>query len=157
MHPKSAQKLLAHIHGTYVYCVRMIRGFADKHTENLYHGRTTGKRLPWSADLCNAAQLKLCGPMIPENRIPTHPGEVLLAEFLEPWGLSQAEFARQVGIPLQRVNEIVKGKRGVTPEPAWILAQAFGTTPEFWMNLQVLHDLAKAKPSKKTPRGTRVA
>ena len=95
--------------------------------------------------------------MIPENRIPTHPGEVLLAEFLEAWGLSQAEFARQVGIPLQRVNEIVKGKRGVTPETAWILAQAFGTTPEFWMNLQVLHDLAKAKPSKKTPRVTRVA
>lgn len=87
--------------------------------------------------------------MRPEKRIPVHPGEVLFAEFLRPFGITQVAFARHVGISLQRVNEIVKGKRGVTPETAWLLAQAFRTTPEFWLNLQTAHDLAKARPNKK--------
>jgi addiction module HigA family antidote len=54
--------------------------------------------------------------------------------------------ARHLGIPIQRVNELVNGKRGVTPETAWLLAQAFGTTPEFWANLQMAHDLARHRP-----------
>lgn len=84
--------------------------------------------------------------MIPENRIPTHPGEMLLEEFLKPKGTSQKAFAEKLGIPLNRVNEIVNGRRGVTAETAWIFATALGTSPQFWMNLQTAHDLAKAWP-----------
>jgi addiction module HigA family antidote len=84
--------------------------------------------------------------LLPENRIPTHPGEVLLEEFLIPMGISQVALAKHLGIPVQRVNEIVRGKRGVTPDTAWLLSQAFGTTPEFWMNLQTAYDLVRNKP-----------
>lgn len=86
--------------------------------------------------------------MIPENRIPTHPGEILLEEFLEPLGLTQVAFAAHLGVPTQRINEIVRGKRGVTPDTAWLLAQALGTTPEFWLNLQMQHDLALNRPNR---------
>lgn len=86
--------------------------------------------------------------MLPKNRIPTHPGEVLLEEFLVPLGISQVALAEHLEISLQRINEIVRGKRGVTPETAWLLSQAFGTTPEFWLNLQVHHDLAKSRPRR---------
>lgn len=86
--------------------------------------------------------------MIPENRIPTHPGEILLEEFLKPMSLTQVLFAQHIGVPTQRINEIVNGKRGITPETAWLFAQAFGTTPEFWMNLQANHDLAKKRPRR---------
>ena len=95
--------------------------------------------------------------MIPSHRIAAHPGEILLWDFLQEWGMSQAEFARHAGIPLQRVNELVKGKRGVTPETAWILSQAFATTPEFWMNLQSLHDLSKHRPKRKVSPVQRAA
>ena len=84
--------------------------------------------------------------MHPENRIPTHPGEILKDEFLEPLGLTQVAFAAHLGIPTQRVNEIVRGKRGVTPATAWLFSQALGTTPEFWLNLQINHDLALNRP-----------
>lgn len=90
--------------------------------------------------------------MLPENRIPTHPGEILQEEFLTPLEITQVAFARHIGVPTQRVNEIVRGKRGVTPETAWLFAQAFGTTPEFWISLQSAHDLAKARPARKVPR-----
>ena len=90
--------------------------------------------------------------MIPENRIPTHPGEILLEEFLKPMGMTQVAFAEHIGVPIQRVNEIVKGKRGITPETAWLFSQAFGTTPQFWLNLQTSHDLAKNRPEKKIQR-----
>lgn len=90
--------------------------------------------------------------MLPENRIPTHPGEILLEEFLKPLGLTQVAFAEHIGVPLQRVNEIVRGKRGVTPETAWLLSQALGTTPQFWLNLQSAHDLAKSRPQTPVPR-----
>lgn len=90
--------------------------------------------------------------MIPENRIPTHPGEVLREEFLEPLGVPQTALATKLNISVQRINEIVNGKRGVTPETAWLLAGAFGTTPEFWTNLQAAHDLALARPDKKVAR-----
>lgn len=84
--------------------------------------------------------------MIPQHRIPTHPGEILLEEFLIPQGITQVELAKHIGIPIQRVNEIVNEKRGVTPETAWLLAQAFGTSAEFWINLQSTYDLAKSYP-----------
>ena len=80
--------------------------------------------------------------MIPGYRTPTHPGEMLLEEFLKPLGLTQVALAQHIGVPVQRVNEIVRGKRGVTAETAWLLSSALGTTPEFWMNLQTAHDLS---------------
>src|SRR5690606_38347315 len=86
---------------------------------------------------------------LPANRIPTHPGEILLEEFLEPLGLTQVTLADHLGVPLQRVNEIVRGKRGVTPETAWLLAEAFETTPQFWLALQANHDLAKHRPARR--------
>lgn len=90
--------------------------------------------------------------MLPENRIPTHPGEILAEEFLAPLGMSQVAFAQHIGVPVQRINEIVRGKRGVTPETAWLFAQALGTSPEFWLNLQTSHDLAKSRPERKIPQ-----
>jgi addiction module HigA family antidote len=87
--------------------------------------------------------------MIPKNRIPTHPGEILLEEFLRPLEIPQTTLADHLGIPVQRVNEIVKGKRGITSDTAWKLAAAFKTTPEFWMNLQTQYDLATSQPTRK--------
>ena len=87
--------------------------------------------------------------MLPENRIPTHPGEVLLEEFLKPLEMTQVAFAKHIEVPLQRINEIIRGKRGVTPETAWLFSQALGTTPELWVNLQRNYDLAKSRPEKK--------
>jgi addiction module HigA family antidote len=95
--------------------------------------------------------------MLPENRIPTHPGEILLEEFLNPLGLSQVAFAKHIGVPVQRINEIVRGKRGVTPDTAWLFSQAFGTTAEFWVNLQTAYDLARTRPSRKVERIRAVA
>ncbi len=76
--------------------------------------------------------------MIPEGRIPTHPGGILLGEFLKPLDLTQVALARHLAIPTQRINEIVHGKRGITPETAWLFSQAFNTTPQFRLNLQML-------------------
>lgn len=90
--------------------------------------------------------------MLPRNRVPTHPGEILLREFLEPGEISQVTLASHVGISVQRVNEIVRGKRGITSETAWLLSGAFGTTPEFWINLQAQHDLAKSRPRRSMRR-----
>jgi len=86
--------------------------------------------------------------VLPRNRIPTHPGEILLQEFLVPLGLTQVALAEHLEISLQRINEIIRGKRSVTPETAWLFAQAFGTTPELWLNLQVQHDLARSRPRR---------
>jgi antitoxin HigA-1 len=90
--------------------------------------------------------------MIPEKRIPTHPGEILLEEFLIPLEMTQVSFSKHIGVPTQRINEIVRGKRGVTPETAWLLAQALGTTPEFWMNIQAAYDLSLTRPKRKVGR-----
>ena len=90
--------------------------------------------------------------MLPENRIPTHPGEILLEEFLVPMNVSQVAFAAHIGVPTQRVNEIVRGKRGVTPETAWLLAEALGTSPEFWLNLQTNYDLVRFRPKRQVQR-----
>jgi len=70
---------------------------------------------------------------------------ILLEEFLEPAGLTQAGLARTLSIPLNRVNELVRGKRGITPESALLLAEFFGNSAEFWMNLQVAYDLTRAR------------
>lgn len=86
--------------------------------------------------------------MLPENRVATHPGKILLHEFLVPLSLTQKGLAEHLGIPIQRVNELVRGKRGVTPDTAWLLAGAFRTSAEFWMNLQVAYELSSAKRPK---------
>lgn len=86
--------------------------------------------------------------MLPKNRIPNHPGEVLLEEFLKPLGITQVALAKHLAIPVQRINELVRAKRGVTPETAWLLAGALGTTPELWLNLQTNHDLVRTRPKK---------
>lgn len=86
--------------------------------------------------------------MLPKQRVPTHPGEILLEEFLKPLEVTQVAFAAHIGVSVQRVNELVRGKRGVTPATAWLLSQALGTTPEFWVNLQANHDLALNRPRK---------
>ncbi len=86
--------------------------------------------------------------MIPKNRISTHPGVILLKGFLEPMGLTQKKLADHLGIPVQRVNEIIKGKRGISPDTAWLLSEAFNTSPEFWLNLQLMYDLSSNRPSK---------
>jgi addiction module HigA family antidote len=75
------------------------------------------------------------------KRPPTHPGEMLRAEFLEPLALSQAEAARRMGISTNRLNELVRGKRGVTAATALRLADLLGTSPEFWLNLKTAWDL----------------
>ena len=90
--------------------------------------------------------------MPPKNRIPTHPGEILLEEFIEPLGVTQVAFAAHIGVPVQRVNDIVRARRGVSAETAWLFAQALGTTPQFWINLQSAYDLASAKPARKVGR-----
>ena len=87
--------------------------------------------------------------MLPTHRIPTHPGIVLRKEFLEPLGISQMALSKHLEIPIQRINGIVRGRRAVTPETAWLLAQALGTSPEFWINLQAAHDLAASRPLRR--------
>ncbi|MCK5241618.1 HigA family addiction module antidote protein [bacterium] len=82
--------------------------------------------------------------MIPTHRQPTHPGEILAEEFLKPMGISQVEFAKNIGVPIQRVNTLIKGKRGISAETAVLISSNLNTTPEFWMNLQTAYDLYAA-------------
>ena len=79
--------------------------------------------------------------MLPTQRAPVHPGEILLEEFLNPLSLTQRDLADAIGVPYQRVNELVNGKRGITASTAVRLGRAFGMTPEFWLNLQAACDL----------------
>lgn len=83
--------------------------------------------------------------MIPKHRPPTHAGEILLEEFLKPLNLTQAEAAEKMGISTNRLNELIRGKRGVTADTALRLAKLLKTTPEFWLNLQNAYDLYEAK------------
>ena len=88
--------------------------------------------------------------MLPKNRPPTHPGEMLLEEFLKPLGLTQKEFAKHVGWTYARLNEIIHAKRGISAESALTLGEAFKMEPEFWLNLQQNWDLWYAKKQHKT-------
>jgi addiction module HigA family antidote len=83
--------------------------------------------------------------MLPKNRKPTHPGEILLEEFLKPMEMSQVELARKMGVPIQRVNTLINGKRDMTAETAILLSRVLKTSSEFWMNLQVALDLYEAR------------
>jgi len=81
---------------------------------------------------------------IPTNRVPTPAGEMLLDEFIKPMGLTQRDVAEGIGVPYQRVNELVNGRRGITPSTALRLGKFLGTTPGFWLNLQQRWDLYHA-------------
>lgn len=99
---------------------------------------------------------------IPTNRRATHPGEVLREEFLRPLGITQKELSNAIRVSFQRVNEIVSGKRGITPSTALRLSKYFGNTPGFWLNLQMVCDLQAAAKSeseelKKIKPGPRIA
>ena len=85
---------------------------------------------------------------IPTHRAPTHPGEMLLEEFLKPMGLSQRDLAVAIHVPYQRVNEIINGRRGITPSTALRLAKFFRVSPDFWMNIQLRWDLFFAKQAE---------
>jgi addiction module HigA family antidote len=84
--------------------------------------------------------------------VPVHPGEILKEEFLVPLGLTQTTLAHHLGISQVRVSEIINGKRGISPETAWLLSEAFGTSPQLWTNLQVNYDLATHQPSRHVKR-----
>jgi antitoxin HigA-1 len=81
---------------------------------------------------------------VPTHREPTHPGEMLLEEFLKPMSLSQKDLADGIHVPYQRVNELVNKRRGMTPSTALRLAKFLGTSADLWMNLQLRWDLYQA-------------
>ena len=85
---------------------------------------------------------------LPKNRPPTHPGEMLLKEFLEPLGMTQMELAERIRVSYPRVNELINGKRSMTPDTALRLAKLLETTPEFWLNGQRNWDLWHALHSE---------
>ena len=99
---------------------------------------------------------------LPKNRAPTHPGEMLLNEFLEPMMITQSDLAYRLGVSFPRVNELINGKRGMTPDTALRLARLFGMDADFWLNLQrdwdlwhamrspAAEDINRIEPIKKT-------
>lgn len=93
--------------------------------------------------------------MLPRNRPPTHPGEMLLKEFLEPSNITQKEFAQYLGWTYARLNEIINAKRGITAESALALGDAFDMEAEFWLNLQKKWELWHAKKTHRTIRPIR--
>ncbi|MGD0310406.1 MAG: HigA family addiction module antitoxin [Acidobacteriota bacterium] len=95
---------------------------------------------------------------VPTHREPTHPGEMLVEEFLKPMGLTQRDLADGILVPYQRVNELARKRRGITPSTALRLARYFGMSPDFWMNLQLRWDLyhARAKETEELRKIKRV-
>ena len=83
--------------------------------------------------------------LVPTHRAPTHPGEMLLEDFLKPLELTQRDLADAIGVPYQRVNEIVRRRRGVAPSTALRLAKFLDTSPGFWMNMKLTWDLFHAQ------------
>ncbi len=81
---------------------------------------------------------------LPTHRAPPHPGELLREEFLEPLEMTQTQLAAAIGVPFQRVNDLVNGRRGITPDTALRLAKLFRTTPDLWLNMQRACDLYDA-------------
>ena len=96
--------------------------------------------------------IKITKGRLPSQRPPTHPGEMLLEEFLKPLGITQSDFAVRLGVSFPRLNEIIRMKRGVTPDTALRLARVLGNSPEFWLGLQLDWDLWNAMQSKDYPK-----
>ncbi len=90
---------------------------------------------------------------VPTNAPPSHPGELLLAEFLSPLGLTQRQLADGIHVPYQRINELVNGKRGITPNTALRLAKYFGTSADVWLNMQLRWDLYHAQREESAALG----
>ena|SRR5260221_546457 len=86
---------------------------------------------------------------VPTHRLPTHPGEMLLEEFLTPMGLTQRDLADAIHVSYQRINEIINERRGITPSTALRLAKFFGMSADFWMNLQLRWDLYIAQQTER--------
>jgi addiction module HigA family antidote len=86
---------------------------------------------------------------VPSHREPTHPGEMLLEEFLKPMGITQRQLAEGIHVPYQRVNELINRRRGITPSTALRLAKYFGNSPGFWLSLQHRWDLYQAMRAEK--------
>jgi addiction module HigA family antidote len=86
---------------------------------------------------------------IPTDRSPTHPGEMLLTEFLDPMEITQRQLADAIHVPYQRINEIINGRRGITPATALRLARFFGMSADFWMNVQLRWDLYHTQRSQR--------
>jgi addiction module HigA family antidote len=107
--------------------------------------RTTTKVRPRRGDLSKFLVMR----RLPSKRPPTHPGEMILEEFLKPLGISQSAFAVRLGISFPRLNEIIRGKRGVTSDTALRLAHVLGMSADFWLGLQQDWDLWHALRSKK--------
>lgn len=91
---------------------------------------------------------------VPTDRTPTHPGEMLLEEFLKPMALTQRELAEAIRVPYQRINELVNGKRGMTPSTALRLEKFFGMSASFWLNLQLRWDLYFAQQAEEEELAT---
>jgi len=91
---------------------------------------------------------------IPTDRVPTHPGEMLQEEFLTPMQITQRDLAGAIHVPYQRINELVNGKRGMTPSTALRLAKFFNVSADFWMNLQMRWDLYRAREAEKADLDT---
>jgi addiction module HigA family antidote len=87
---------------------------------------------------------------IPSHRPPTHPGEMLLEEFLKPMVITQKELSDSIHVPYQRINEVINQKRGITPSTALRLAKYFGVSEDFWLNIQLRWDLYKARNKEVT-------
>jgi antitoxin HigA-1 len=86
---------------------------------------------------------------VPTHRTPTHPGEMLREEFLIPMGITQRDLSTSIHVPYQRINDLIHQRRGITPSTALRLAKFFGTSPEFWMNLQIRWELYAAGKTEK--------
>lgn len=93
---------------------------------------------------------------LPRDRPPTHPGEMLLEEFVKPLGITQSELAVRLGVSFPRLNEIIRGKRGVTPDTALRLARVVGISADFWLGLQQDWDLWRAMHSAKAAEISRL-
>ena len=98
----------------------------------------------------------IVGRRLPQNRPPTHPGEMLLEGFLKPLGMSPSEFAIRLGVSLARLNGILRGKRGLTPDTALRLARLLGISADFWLGLQLDWDLGHAMRSEKAAEVARL-
>lgn len=90
--------------------------------------------------------------MTPKTRPAIHPGVILSEEFLKPLGIRQTALAKHLGVTDMYISDLICGRRSLNPTLMWHLSQAFGTSPEFWMNLQAMYNLAKNKPRRKVKR-----
>ena len=90
--------------------------------------------------------------MVEHKHAPVHPGEILLEEYLKPLRISQNKLARDLGVPAQRINDIIKKNRSITVDTALRLARYFHTSPQFWLNLQMRYDLEMARDTKLADR-----